>query len=62
MNYIQKTYYFDYDNPVIKKIIKDVEHLTSPQDIIEQLYLKVRDGWRYLPFNIGLYPNPPLKQ
>ncbi|MBL86000.1 MAG: transglutaminase [Winogradskyella sp.] len=54
MNYIQKTYYFDYDNPVIKKIIKDVEHLTSPQDIIEQLYLKVRDGWRYLPFNIGL--------
>ncbi len=54
MNHIQKTYYFDYDNPVIKKLIKDVEHLTSPQDIIEQLYLKVRDGWRYLPFNIGL--------
>ncbi len=54
MNYTKKTYYFDYDNPVIKKIIKDVEHLTSQQDIIEQLYLKVRDGWRYLPFNIGL--------
>ncbi len=54
MNYIEKTYYYDYDSPIIKDIIKDVEHLTSQQDIIEQLYLKVRDGWRYLPFNIGL--------
>ena len=54
MNYTEKTYYFDYDNPVIKDIVKEVEHLTSQQDIIEQLYLKVRDGWRYLPFNIGL--------
>ena len=54
MNYTEKTYYYDYDSPVIKDIIKDVKHLTSQQDIIEQLYLKVRDGWRYLPFNIGL--------
>lgn len=54
MNYTEKTYYFDYDNPVVKDIVKEVEHLTSQQDIIEQLYLKVRDGWRYLPFNIGL--------
>ncbi|WP_417558003.1 transglutaminase-like domain-containing protein [Mesoflavibacter zeaxanthinifaciens] len=54
MNYTEKTYYYDYDTPVIKDIIKDVKHLTSQQDIIEQLYLKVRDGWRYLPFNIGL--------
>ncbi|TDY10050.1 transglutaminase-like domain-containing protein [Meridianimaribacter flavus] len=54
MNYTEKTYYYDYDSPIIKDIIKDVKHLTSQQYIIEQLYLKVRDGWRYLPFNIGL--------
>ncbi|WP_027880634.1 transglutaminase-like domain-containing protein [Mesoflavibacter zeaxanthinifaciens] len=54
MDYTEKTYYYDYDSSVIKDIIKNVEHLTSQQDIIEQLYLKVRDGWRYLPFNIGL--------
>lgn len=54
MKYTEKTYYFDYNSSVIEDVIKDVKHLTSQQDIIEQLYLKVRDGWRYLPFNIGL--------
>ncbi|MCO7185017.1 transglutaminase family protein [Tenacibaculum sp. XPcli2-G] len=54
MKYTEKTYYFDYNSSVIEDVIKDVKHFTSQQDIIEQLYLKVRDGWRYLPFNIGL--------
>jgi transglutaminase-like putative cysteine protease len=54
MNYTQSTYYFDYDSAPIQKIIKEFEHLSSKQDIIKQLYLKIRDDWRYMPFNIGL--------
>jgi len=54
MTYTKKTYYFDYDNAVLKAILKAFEHLTSERDLIHQLYLKVRDGWRYMPFNIGL--------
>lgn len=54
MSYTEKTYYYDYDSPIIKDLIKRYEHLTSEQDIIEQLYIEVRDNWRYQPFNIGL--------
>jgi len=54
MDYTEKTYYFDYDNIVIKNITKQFEHLTSKQDLIGQLYIEVRDNWRYSPFNIGL--------
>jgi len=54
MKYTERTYYFDYDHPVIKSIIEDFRHLKSKQEIIHQLYIKVRDGWRYTPFNIGL--------
>ena len=32
----------------------DFEHLRSEQKLIHQLYLMVRDGWRYSPFDIGL--------
>ena len=54
MKYTEQSYYFDYDNPILKSILKDFEHAASKQELIRQLYLKVRDGWRYMPFNIGL--------
>jgi transglutaminase-like putative cysteine protease len=54
MNYTDKTYYLDYDNPVVKDILEAFQDLTSEQELIHQLYVKVRDGWRYMPFNIGL--------
>lgn len=54
MNYTANTYYFDYENPVINNITKDFKHLNSKQKIIESLYIKIRDNWRYTPFNIGL--------
>ena len=54
MTYTDKTYYFDYDDPFIRSILKGFEQITSEQELIHQLYIKVRDGWRYMPFNIGL--------
>ncbi|WP_167343128.1 transglutaminase-like domain-containing protein [Nonlabens sp. SY33080] len=54
MQYTESTYFFDYENSVIQDILKEFSHLESKQELIEKLYIKVRDGWRYLPFNIGL--------
>ncbi|MHA7842018.1 MAG: transglutaminase-like domain-containing protein [Winogradskyella sp.] len=52
--YLKKTYYFDYDNSQIQDLTKEAIQLNSNQEKIENLYLKVRDNWRYSPFEIGL--------
>jgi transglutaminase-like putative cysteine protease len=52
--YLKKTYYFDYDSSQIQDLTKEAIQLTSNQEKIENLYLKVRDNWRYSPFEIGL--------
>lgn len=54
MNFTKETYFFDYNSQIIQNIIKDFKHLISEQELINQLYLKIRDDWRYTPFNIGL--------
>ncbi len=51
--YLKSTYYFDYESPEIQTLVQDF-HSLSEQEKLEQLYLKVRDGWRYNPYNIGL--------
>ena len=54
MTYTERSYYFDYDDPAVQRITRAHEHLESEQEIIHQLYVHVRDGWRYSPFDIGL--------
>lgn len=51
--YTEKTYYFDYDHPKIQELISAFR-TQSTQKQIKGLYLKIRDGWRYSPFKIGL--------
>ena len=53
-NYLESTYYLDFNHPKIQKLISGIEESSSKREKIEQIYLKVRDGWRYSPFVIGL--------
>ncbi|MDH7446634.1 transglutaminase-like domain-containing protein [Aquimarina sp. 2201CG14-23] len=55
MDYLAKTYYFDYDTDEIQHIIDEfnTETLTTKEKV-KQLYIKVRDGWRYDPYYIRL--------
>lgn len=50
--YTQATYYFDYDAATIQSLIADVKEDTK-QEQIAKVYTKVRDRWRYSPFNIS---------
>jgi transglutaminase-like putative cysteine protease len=52
-HYLQSTFYFDYESPEIQELISGFQHLTN-QEIITQLYIHVRDHWRYNPYKIGL--------
>ncbi|WP_299524732.1 transglutaminase family protein [Winogradskyella sp.] len=52
--YLKETFFFDYSSPQIQDLIEDIRHLSSEKDKIEQFYLKVRDGWRYNAYTIGL--------
>lgn len=51
--YTKKTYFFDYEHPKIQQLISEFVTL-STQEQIKGLYLKIRDGWRYSPFKIGV--------
>ena len=55
--FLKSSYYLDYEHPVIQDIVKDFRHLNSEQEKIKQLYLFVRDHWRYNAYNIGLTAN-----
>ncbi len=54
LTYIKSTYFFDYDHPIIKEMIQEFQddHLSDKEKAIE-LYLKIRDGWRYNPYDIS---------
>ncbi len=56
-SYLQSSFYLDYDNSVIQDIVANFRHLNTEQQKIEQLYLFVRDNWRYNAYNIGLTAN-----
>jgi transglutaminase-like putative cysteine protease len=51
--YLKSTYFFDYNSAEIQNLIEDFVDISEIQKI-EQLYLKIRDGWRYNAYNIGL--------
>ncbi|WP_436515841.1 transglutaminase-like domain-containing protein [Ekhidna sp. To15] len=47
------TYFFDYTNPTIQDLIEEFKNESqSQEEKAIGLYLKVRDGWRYNPYDI----------
>lgn len=56
-SYTQPTFFLDYESGAIQQLISEFRNTTDVQKIIKELYLKIRDGWRYSPFSIGLNQN-----
>ncbi len=55
MKYLQPTYYLDFKDNVIQHIISDFNTLTiSDKEKSIDIYTKVRDQWKYNPYNISL--------
>lgn len=47
------TFFFDYESPIIQELIEEFkDSALSNQQKAVGLYLKVRDGWRYNPYDI----------
>jgi transglutaminase-like putative cysteine protease len=55
MKYLKSTYYFDYETDEIQKLIQEfkVDSLSNKEKA-KQIYLKIRDNWRYNPYRISL--------
>lgn len=53
-NFVHETYYFDYSHPVIQELINPFKDQPITSDLIQAVYTKVRDSWRYNPFEISL--------
>ncbi|WP_109300033.1 transglutaminase family protein [Aquimarina sp. AU474] len=58
MDYLASTYFFDYKAEEIQELIKEFKNdtLTAKEKAV-QLYIKIRDNWRYDPYNISLLKN-----
>jgi len=46
---LKETYYYNFNNIVIQKILKKVNSHQSKKEQAIELYLLVRDGWKYNP-------------
>ncbi len=55
MKYLTPTYFFDFENDKIQELVKEfkTDTLSSKEKAI-QLYLKIRDQWKYDPYTISL--------
>lgn len=54
MENLDSTYFFNYEHPVIQQLIAEFqEQGLSEREKAVELYLKVRDGWRYNPYRIS---------
>jgi len=54
MDYLSPTYYFDYETEEIQKIVKEFKTDAHTQkEKAKQLYLKVRDAYRYDPYYLS---------
>lgn len=54
MNYLTPTYFFDFENENIQKLIKEFQSDSlSKKEKTIQVYLKIRDGWRYNAYRIN---------
>lgn len=57
-NYLQTTFYFDYQKENVQLWIEDIKNSEEPLiEKAKKLYLKVRDGFFYNPYKIVLNPN-----
>ncbi len=55
MNYLSSTYFFDYESDNVQQLISEYKHsLLSEKEKTILLYLKIRDSWRYDPYDISL--------
>ncbi len=53
-NSTEKTYFYDYEHPIIQEIVEEFkdDSLHAKEKAVK-LYLKIRDGWRYNPYDIS---------
>lgn len=55
MDYLQASYYFDFNGSVIQKLIAEYKNDSfSDKEKTIAIYTKVRDDWRYDPYSISL--------
>ncbi|NAS13877.1 transglutaminase-like domain-containing protein [Poritiphilus flavus] len=55
MNYLQSSYYFDFESEPVQKLISPFKDKTLPEaDLAIAMYLYVRDHWKYDPYTISL--------
>jgi len=54
MKYLNSSYYFDFNSSEIQELIQEFDsNELSNKEKAKGLYLKVRDGWRYNPYNLS---------
>ncbi|GAA3521935.1 transglutaminase family protein [Aquimarina addita] len=55
MDYLRTTYYFDYQSKEIQELVSMYQtDSLSDKEKAKQLYIRVRDSWRYDPYNFNL--------
>ncbi len=54
MTFLEPSLYFDYHSEEIQNMVAPFNVLNTKKEIISQLYLAIRDGWRYNPYVIGI--------
>lgn len=55
--YLKKTAYLDFNSPEIQNIIAEFKNgMLSDVEKAKGIYIKIRDGWRYNPYNISIDP------
>jgi transglutaminase-like putative cysteine protease len=55
MKYLKPTFYFDFKNELIQKLISEFKNDTlSNKEKTIRIYTKVRDNWKYDPYSISL--------
>ncbi|MDY8136347.1 transglutaminase family protein [Aquimarina sp. 2201CG5-10] len=55
MDYLALTYYYDYETEEIQELIHEFKtDDLGPKQKAKELYLKIRDTWRYDPYHISL--------
>ena len=56
--YLKQTAYLDFNSPEIQNIIAEFQTGTlSDVEKANGIYIKIRDGWRYNPYNISVDPS-----
>jgi transglutaminase-like putative cysteine protease len=55
MEYLDSTYYFDFENELVQKLISEFKNDTlSDKEKTIGIYTRVRDNWKYDPYSISL--------